>query len=281
MTEPASAPANRPMASLVAPPVAISPARNSGTAANAMVSPVATANLLRITVDRGTGVASRCTTLPSSISAPSTLVPTISAVSGSTTASPKPPRITLGQSAWAGPAAFSSAVTSTRISGGSANSSARLRPSVARRVIEATVLACTERAGTGSISDLHQVGEHALQRLILGQQLTELDAVLPREPRDLPAERAVVRGLHLQPAAAHLHPAHGRPADQRRAQPPVVGGAHQELVRPAGHQPPDGAEIPGRGQPPGHDDLDGAGQPLHFLQDVRAEQDRPALVAEG
>src|SRR6266545_4717348 len=135
MTEPASAPANRPMASLVAPPVAISPARNSGTAANAMVSPVATANLLRITVDRGTGVASRCTTLPSSISAPSTLVPTISAVSGST---------------------------------------------------------------TGSISDLHQVGEHALQRLILGQQLTELDAVLPREPRDLPAERAVVRGLHLQ-----------------------------------------------------------------------------------
>src|SRR6266702_8679931 len=167
------APTNTPTASRVTPPVAIRPASSSGTATKIIVSTAATANLVMITDDRRTGVASRCTTLPSSISAPSTLVPTISAVSGSTTASPKPPRITLGQSAWAGPAAFSSAVTSTRISGGSANSSARLRPSVARRVIEATVLACTERAGTGSISDLHQVGEHALQRLILGQQLTE------------------------------------------------------------------------------------------------------------
>ena len=73
---------------------------------------------------------------------------------------------------------------------------------VARRVIEATVLAWTESISAESLLAcarrahcLHQVGEHALQRLILGQQLAELDALLPGEPGDLPAERAVVRGL--------------------------------------------------------------------------------------
>ena len=124
-----------------APPVAISPASSSGTATNSMVSATATRNLLKITVDRRTGVASRCTTLPSSISAPSTLVPMISAVSGSTTARPNSPSTALGQLASAGWAAFSATVTSSRITGGSANSRARLRPMVARSVIEATVAA--------------------------------------------------------------------------------------------------------------------------------------------
>ena len=121
--------------------MAITAAISSGTAAKTMVSPAPTANLLSTTVDRRTGVASRCTTLPSSISAPSTLVPMISAVSGSTTAKPKTPRMVLGQCGAVGCASFSSAVTSTRMTGGMANSRARLRPMVARRVIEATVLA--------------------------------------------------------------------------------------------------------------------------------------------
>src|SRR5216684_379808 len=113
-------------------------------------------------------------TLPSSISAPSTLVPMISAVSGSTT------------------------VTSTRISGGIANRNTRLRPIVARSVIDATTLLCTpnitivsflgsrQTAGRAP-SGLHEVGEHALQRFILGQQFAEPDALLPGERGELPA----------------------------------------------------------------------------------------------
>src|ERR1700751_806051 len=126
MTLPASAPTNSPTVSLVSPPVAISPASSSGTATNAAVSTTATTYLLQMTTDRGTGVASRCTMLPSSTSAPSTLVPMISAVSGSTTVNPKMPTTWLGQEASCGCDSLSSTVTSTRISGGIANSRARL-----------------------------------------------------------------------------------------------------------------------------------------------------------
>src|SRR5258708_38293190 len=107
MTLPASAPTNSPTASLVRPPVAISPASNSGTATNVAVSAPATRYLLQMTTDRGTGVASRCTMLPSSTSAPSTLVPMISAVSGSTTAQPKIPSTSPGQAASSGGATVS------------------------------------------------------------------------------------------------------------------------------------------------------------------------------
>ena len=48
--------------------------------------------------------------LPSSISAPSTLVPMISAVSGSTTEKPKSPRTRPGHGAPGGRAAFSASV---------------------------------------------------------------------------------------------------------------------------------------------------------------------------
>ena len=62
-----------------------------------MVSAVATANLVMITDERRTGVASRWMTLPSSISAPSTLDPMISAVSGSSTEKPNVPSTCEGQ----------------------------------------------------------------------------------------------------------------------------------------------------------------------------------------
>ena len=67
------------------------PAISSGTATNAMVSSAPTQNLVAITDERRTGVASRWTMLPSSISAPSTLVPMTSAVSGRITENPKSP----------------------------------------------------------------------------------------------------------------------------------------------------------------------------------------------
>ena len=139
MTDPASAPAKTPTASLVTPPVAISPATSSGTATKVIVMATATANLVMITDERRTGVASRCRMLPSSISAPSTLVPMISAVSGSTTEYPKTPRMSAGQEACCGLANFSSTVTRSRITGGIANRNARFRPIVARKVIFATV----------------------------------------------------------------------------------------------------------------------------------------------
>src|ERR1039458_128672 len=258
-------------------------------------------------------------TLPSSISAPSTLVPMISAVSGSTTEKPKSPRMWLGQSVAGGCASFSRTVTSTRISGGIANRNTRLRPIVARSVIDATTLPCTpnitivsflgsrQTAGRAP-SGLHEVGEDALQRFILGQQLAEPDALLPGERGELPAEGAVVGRPHLQTPAGHLHPGHRGAADQGGTEPPVIRGADEEKVWPARHpaprgpgdrggpeppvirgadeenvwparhQPPDGPEVAGRGEPPGHDHLDGAGQPFHLLQDVRAEQDGAAMV---
>ena len=112
---------------------------SSGIAAKTMVSPVATRNLVTTTEDRRTGVASRWMMLPSSISAPSTLVPMISAVSGIRTENPNVPRTCDGHGRAGGCEALSASVSRIRIAAGSANSSARLRLSVARRVIHATV----------------------------------------------------------------------------------------------------------------------------------------------
>ena len=117
---------NRPSASRR--PAAISPAISSGTAANTIVATVATATLVVMMTRRGTGVASRWMTLPSSTSAPSTLVPMISAVSGSTTENPKSPRISAGQDGSAGLVSRRTADTPIRMSGGIANSSARRGP---------------------------------------------------------------------------------------------------------------------------------------------------------
>ena len=123
----------------VLPPPEIRAAMSSGTAAKIMVSTVATANLVMITEERRTGVASRWMTLPSSISAPSTLDPMISAVSGSSTEKPNVPSTCDGQGRDGGRPALSATVTTIRITAGIANSSARLRPRVARVVIQATV----------------------------------------------------------------------------------------------------------------------------------------------
>ena len=49
-------------------------------------------------------------------------------------------------------------------------------------------------------------------------------------------------------------------------------------MRAVGHQPPDLAEVARRGEPAGDDHQDVLlGQPLDLLEDVRGEQDRPAL----
>jgi hypothetical protein len=153
MTEQASAPVNKARANFPAPmvtspapasagmlpPPEISAAISSGTAAKTMVSAVAMTNFVTTTEDRRTGVASRWTMLPSSISAPSTLVPMIRAVSGISTEKPNVPRTCDGQGRRGGREARSATVSRIRIAAGSANSSARLRLSVARSVMHATV----------------------------------------------------------------------------------------------------------------------------------------------
>ena len=77
--------------------------------------------------------------LPSSTSAPSTLVPMISAVSGISTENPNVPSTCEGQGRGGGREALSAAVSRIRIAAGMANRNARLRLRVARRVIQATV----------------------------------------------------------------------------------------------------------------------------------------------
>jgi hypothetical protein len=69
--------------------------------------------------------------LPSSISAPMTLVPMISAVSGRTTEKPNTPRNSAGQSGLL-TTTLSATVMTISTSGTSRKTSARLRPSVAR-----------------------------------------------------------------------------------------------------------------------------------------------------
>src|SRR5690242_630106 len=290
MTLPASAPTNSPTASLVRPPVAIIPASSSGTATNAAVNTTATMYLLQMTTKRGTGVASRCTMLPSSTSAPSTLVPMISAVSGSTTVNPKMPTIWLGQEGSFGCESLSSTVTSSRITGGIANSRARLRPMVARMVIDAITRAwspnivwllspgtagCWWARGPGGPVHralrpigVDQVGEDAFQGLVLGQQFAQPDALVPGQRGDLAGERAVVVGPHRQTLVGDLYPGHRRAADQRGTEPAVVGRAHQEHVRPGCHQAADGSEVAGGGEPARDHHLDGAGNPFDLFQDV-------------
>src|SRR5260370_30987010 len=169
--------------------------------------------------------------LPSAISAPSPLPPMMSAVSGTTTVKPKSPRIRLGQSEVAGWEALSARVTRMRITAGTPNSRARLRPSVARSVIEATVP--LNMPDMGSLAPLgfevdsgrQQVGEDAFQRLIRREQLKQPDVVFAGQHRELTAERAVVIGPHLQPLGGQLHAGH-RPAAEQ-------GGADQPLFPPA------------------------------------------------
>ena len=52
-------------------------------------------------------------------------------------------------------------------------------------------------------------------------------------------------------------------------------------MRPVGHPPADLPVVAGGGVPPGDDHLDLLGDPLDLLEDVRAEQDGPALLAHA
>src|SRR5258708_30033304 len=210
--------------------------------------------------------------VPSSISAPSTLVRMISAVSGSTTEKPKTPRNSAGQT---GLLATTLSATVIRIStsGTGMKTSARLRPSVARRVIRSTTGLSRPDTGFTIVSlRRHQVREHALQRLIRRQHLAEPDVAVAAQPGELPRERAEVRSPDLQPARRQFHARHGAATHPPPPQRAVRRGPDQEHVRPAGHQPPDGAKVTRSCQPAADDHLDRAGHPLDFLEDVRAEQ---------
>ena len=97
------------------------------------------------------------------------------------------------------------------------------------------------------------------------------------------AEKSVACTWTVLPPAGvgdQLDAGGARLGDHGRGQRAVVAGADRVLVRPLGHQPADLAEVAGRGVPAGDHHLDAAGDLLDLLEDVGAEQDRPALVAE-
>src|SRR5215471_11842635 len=141
--------------------------------------------------------------LPSSISAPSTLVPMISAVSGRTTENPNAPRNSAGHTGLTA-TSLSTTVISSRTTGTSRKTSARLRPSVARSVIRSTTGFTGDAIRLTVPSRCHQVGEHALQRLVRRQHLAQRDAGVLAEPGKLTAERAKVGRPDLEPARGHL-----------------------------------------------------------------------------
>src|SRR5215469_3253668 len=249
MAAPASAPSSRPMASLLPAPLAIAPARYSGTAANTQVSSTATTYLLSTTDRLLTGVASRCTMLPSSISPPRTLPPTSSEVSA-TTSSPTVPRTSGGQTGLCA-VLVSSAEMPIRMAAGSANKRARLRLMVARSVSRMTtpfsspsiVLTGLSLIVIAVMSGRQQIGEDALERLVGRRYLQEPDAIVAGDSRDLPCERAVVGGPHLQAVGRELHRADCRAAHEGRRECPVVGRGEHEHVRAVRHEAADRPEV--------------------------------------
>src|SRR5215472_6368293 len=195
-------------------------------------------------------------TLPSSISAPSTLVPITRAVSGSTTDSPKVPRNSAGQTGLTA-TSLSVTVISRSTIGTSVKTSARFRPRVARSVIRRTT-GLSRAAILLTISGRHQVGEHALQRLVRRQHLTQPDPAITAQPGELPREFSEVGGPDLKPTRRYLDAGDRRASDQRRAERAVRRRPHQEHMRPARHQPANRPEVAGSREPPAHDHLDRA-----------------------
>src|SRR5262249_59999077 len=88
---------------------------------------------------------------------------------------------------------FSATVIKISTSGTSMNTRARLRPSVARRVIRNTTgLSRPDSRFTIASSGRHQIRKHAFQRLIRRQHLAEPDVCVPAKPGEFPGEGAEV-----------------------------------------------------------------------------------------
>src|SRR2546430_575178 len=253
----------------------------------------ATASLARMISRRGSGLARMCTIVPSSISAPSTAVPTISAITGTRTPKPRWSMIGSAQSlAASGLIACAIRVSPTTSTGKGSSNRTRRRPSNARAVIHAIVrfmmspgslrparyrtvfprrCAPQSRRRRATLRSLggHQVGEDAFQGLVGRDELAYPYPFAERDFGQGAGEGAVVAGPDGQPGLAQVEPCHRGLGDQRDGEAPVVGGADGEDVRPVGHQPADGPVVAGRGEPAGDDHLDGTGDLLHLLQDVR------------
>src|SRR5258707_13196657 len=186
----------------------------------------------------------------------------MSAVSGSTTEKPKTPRNSAGQTGLLA-TTFSATVIRIRTSGTSMKTSARLRQSVARRVIRSTTGLSRPDTGFTIVSlRRHQVREHALQRLIRRQHLAEPDVAVAAQPGELPRERAEVRCPDLQPARRQFHARHGGGAGPPRPPPPGRPGPDPENVAPAGLSPPGVAESTRKcAPPPTHHQVSGGHPP--------------------
>src|SRR5262245_4318572 len=181
---------------------------------------MSTPTLARMISDRGTGLARMCTSVPSSISEPSTPLLMINAMIGSTTAKPSASKTGSPISWVVAPMPWPNAARPITSSGRGSSSRNRRRPKSARRVIDATV-----PNEVMFMSDRHQVGEDTFQGLVGGDEPLDADPLAARDPRQGPGERPVVTGLHGQPVrGAEAHSGDGLLADQCDRQPPVVAG---------------------------------------------------------
>src|SRR5690606_23497230 len=199
------------------------------------------------------------TIVPSSISEPRTLVPTISGITGRTT--PRPSPAITGPAQYSGETPTQAANIASRITkaGSGTSSHTRRRPKRLRAVSQAIV----------DTSGLQEVREDALQRLVSGHQLAHPDAGGERDLGQDAGETAVIAGPDGEPGSIDLDTGDRRLGHQSDRQGSVVAGADGEDGRPGRHQPTEGAEVTGGGEPARDDDLHRAGNLLDLLQDVR------------
>lgn len=106
-----------------------------------------------------------------------------------------------------------------------------------------------------------------------------MDVEVAGRPGQQRGEAREVGDLHLDALLRQRDGAGGQIGDEGGGEPPVVARPDPELMRPVGHAPPDLPVVARRGVPSGDQDLDVVGHPLDLFEDVRAEQDRPALLA--
>ena len=101
-----------------------------------------------------------------------------------------------------------------------------------------------------------------------------------RDPGQVPGEGGEVGGADHEAVVLDRHAGHRRAGHDRGRQRAVVGRPQPERVGPVGHEAADLPEVAGRREPPGDHDEDALGDPLHLLQDVGGEEDRPALAGQ-
>src|SRR5450756_1605483 len=137
-----------------------------------------------------------------------------------------------------------------------------------------------DRATEPRRSPAHQVVEDRLERLVGGGQLEDRDTRVACQDGQLAGERREVGRSHVQPTVLEGEPRDRGPAHQPARQRAIVGRPEREGMGAIRHEAADLAEVARGGEAAGDHHEDPLRDPLHFLEDVRREQDHPALVGQ-